>query len=141
MATYDLIISQSAYLVTGRDLTVSDGGPYGNGGGKGSHQQAEAEWEARNKWKKIAQDYDFEAKPEPKPKVEIEDVLPRLSAPTVTLPELIADAEVFNIGELQALYDAIAARDAELLAEMAYLTELAVQQEKDAIAAFLMFMD
>ena len=57
------------------------------------------------------------------------------------LAELVADARLLQLDEARALESAMAVRDVLAIAELAYLAEVAVQQEKDAIAAFIMFMD
>jgi len=118
-------------------------------GGKITHEQALREWEARRYWRvktleHIARPVDdvvqetVQAKPEP---IEIADVLPRINEPVLSLAELLADAKLLQLEEAYALESAMAVRDVMKLAEMAYIAELAVQQEKDAIAAFLLFMD
>lgn len=124
---------------------------------KESFETAQAEWEMRRKWRDDAMQWADvtpvepvkpkatpKATPKAEPKAEpidVEAVLPRLYEPVESLAELVADAKLLQLDEAQALENAMMVRDVIKLAELAYLTELAVQQEKDAIAAFLMFMD
>ena len=147
---YTLVVTQTEYTLTGRDLTVTDGGAYvppdeNTGAGRIRAEDAEREWEAKRKWRQLAKEYDFESKPEvvtpSVTPVPLDDLLPRLGDEVLSLSELIADARLLQLEQLQALEAAMAVRDVMRMAELAYLTELAVQQEKDAIAAFLMFMD
>ena len=151
---YTLAVDSTSYTLTGRDLTVTDGGAYvppvtNTGAGKGSKQVSKAveqAWEARDKWAKLAKEYDFESAPEPVVTqgvmpVPLDDLISKLDTPVLSLTELIADARLLQLEELAALESAMAVRDVIRMAELAYLTELAVQQEKDAIAAFMFFMD
>ena len=116
---------------------------------KESFETAQADWEMRRKWRDDAMQWADVTPVEPvKPKatpkaepIDVEAVLPRLYEPVESLAELVADAKLLQLDEAQALENAMMVRDVIKLAELAYLTELAVQQEKDAIAAFLMFMD
>lgn len=152
-----LTVDGTSYTLTGRDLTVTDGGAYvpvtNTGAGKSSKQVSQAveqAWEARNKWAKLAKEYDFEAKPElgtnvpelgTSEPVPLDDLIGKLDTPVLSLAELIAEARLLQLEELAALESAMAVRDVIRMAELAYLTELALQQEKDAIAAFMFFMD
>ena len=112
-----------------------------------SGKQAREEWEARQKWRKQAETlFDEPAPVEAVPEVvqeaiEIDAILPRLYEPVESLAELVADARLLQLDEARALESAMAVKDVLAIAELAYLAEVAVQQEKDAIAAFLMFMD
>lgn len=118
-------------------------------GGRYTDAQAQAEWDAKDKWRRQAEkaleamlEPAKEVVQEPAPEaIEISEILPRLYEPVESLAELIADAKLLQLDEAQALESAMMVRDAIKLAELAYLAEAAVQQEKDAIAAFLMFMD
>lgn len=119
--------------------------------------QAIAEWEAKDKWRRQADkaletigesvnkpvqevvqvpDADSESDG-----INLANILPRLYEPVESLADLIADARLLQLEQAQALENAMMVRDVIKLAELAYLTELAVQQEKDAIAAFIMFME
>lgn len=110
-----------------------------------SGKQAQDEWESRQKWRKQAETLLIEPEPvDPVPEVVqevIEDILPRLYEPVESLAELVADARLLQLDEARALESAMAVKDVLAIAELAYLAEVAVQQEKDAIAAFMMFMD
>jgi hypothetical protein len=108
--------------------------------------QAQAEWESRQKWRKKAETLLDEPEQEVVPEVvqeaiEIDAILPRLYEPVESLAELVADARLLQLDEARALESAMAVKDVLAIAELAYLAEVAVQQEKDAIAAFIMFMD
>lgn len=150
---YTLSVDGVSYTLTGRDLTVTDGGAYvpvtNTGAGKSSKQVSQAveqAWEARNKWAKLAKEYDFESKPVVQEVVQdapvpLDDLIGKLDTPVLSLAELIAEARLLQLEELAALESAMAVRDVIRMAELAYLTELALQQEKDAIAAFMFFMD
>ena len=78
------------------------------------------------------------AQPEP---IALDALVSRLDEPLLSLADLLADAKLLQLEQAQALEAAMAVRDVMRMAELAYLAELAVQQERDAIAAFLMFMD
>lgn len=113
-----------------------------------SFQQARDEWENRKKWReRVLQWADVEPiKPKPKKKakpaeIPVQEVLPRLTEPVLSLAELVEDANLLHMEQAQALEAAIVVRDVMALAELAYLTELAVQQEKEAVLAFVMFME
>lgn len=118
-----------------------------------SSGQAQADWEARQKWRKQAEAMLTESVQEPvqetvsektqeaDPSIGIDSILPRLYEPVESLAELVADARLLQLDEARALESAMAVKDVLAIAELAYLAEVAVQQEKDAIAAFLMFMD
>ena len=73
--------------------------------------------------------------------IPLDEIVSRLDTPLLSLAELLADAKLLQLEQAQALEAAMAVRDVMRIAELAYLAELAVQQEKDAIVAFLMFMD
>jgi hypothetical protein len=112
-----------------------------------SGKQAQTEWEARQKWRKQAETLLID---EPAPEVvqevapeaiEVDAILPRLYEPVESLAELVADARLLQLDEARALESAMAVKDVLAIAELAYLAEVAVQQEKDAIAAFIMFME
>lgn len=108
--------------------------------------QAQADWEARQKWRKQAEAMLTESVNKPVQEVvqeaiEIDAILPRLYEPVESLAELVADARLLQLDEARALESAMAVRDVLAIAELAYLAEVAVQQEKDAIAAFIMFME
>lgn len=152
MATYNLVVTGVTYKLVGGELTVSDGGPYGQVGGKAekqTHRDAEIQWEARDKWRKQADELLLAMASPKKPKkgkavsepVALDDLLPRLNQPSLSLPELLADAKLLQIEQAAEWESALALRDAERLAELAYLMDIAVEQEKDAIAAFMFFMD
>ena len=152
---YTLTVDGTSYTLTGRDLTVTDGGAYvppvdSTGAGKSSKhfsKATEQAWEARNKWAQLAKDYDFDSVPVEQVvtpndiPVPLDDLISKLDTPVLSLAELIADARLLQLEELAALESAMAVRDVIRMAELAYLTELAVQQEKDAIAALMFFMD
>lgn len=118
-----------------------------------SGKQAQADWEARQKWRKQAEAMLTESVQEPvqetvsektqeaDPSIGIDSILPRLYEPVESLAELVADARLLQLDEARALESAMAVKDVLAIAELAYLAEVAVQQEKDAIAAFIMFMD
>ena len=110
----------------------------------GTLEQANYEWEAKRKWRieanKFAQgDFDFEPKKVKAKTLEVSEILPRLDVPALTLKDLLADVQLLQVDT--ALEKAMLERDVSRMAELAYLAELAVQQEKDAIAAFVMFME
>ena len=149
---YTLTVTQTEYTLTGRDLTVTDGGPYvppaDNSAVPGENRRGR--WGVPltyDDWKKLAQKYEKEAEElEPSVKIaskeiDLEELLPRLESQSTSLRELLRDAELLRMQEAQALANAMMVRDAIAMATIAYNLELAVQQEKDAIAGFLMFMD
>lgn len=110
----------------------------------GTFEQANHEWEAKRKWRieanKFAQgDYVLEPKKVKAKTLEVSEILPRLDVPVLTLKDLLADVQLLQIDT--ALEKAMLERDVLRVAELAYLAELAVQQEKDAIVAFVMFME
>ena len=123
-----------------------------------SFDEAHREWEAKRKWrddamqwaditpvesvqKPVQETVQVSDKAEKKAEINLQEIAPRLTASVLSLAELVADARLLQLEQAQALENAMMVRDVIKLAELAYLTEVAVQQEKDAIAAFIMFMD
>ena len=126
-----------------------------SGGGKSyeiEYEQAKRQWDAKAKWvnesarwadvtpMNVPKSVHVEAETAQEP-VKLEAIVDRLDAPLLNLADLLADAKLLQLEEAQALEAAMVVRDVMRMAELAYLAELAVQQERDAIAAFLMFMD
>ena len=110
-----------------------------------TYEQAREEWEAINRWRERAMQW-ADVTPVVKPKKKkakqpVEVPIERVTAPILSLPELIADAQLLQVDELRALEAAMQVRDVIALAEAAYIAELAVQQEKEAILALVMFME
>jgi hypothetical protein len=113
-------------------------------------EQAHAEWNAKAKWRdevmrwadnEPVAEKTAEQVSEQVAEVNLDAILPRLDAPVLSLADLLADAKLLNLEQTQALESAIAVRDVIKMAELAYLAELAVIQEKEALLAFIMFMD
>jgi hypothetical protein len=135
------------------DLTTGDEASHVVRGRVVSFDEAHREWEAKRKWRddvmqwaditpvESVQEVVQETVQATPKTIEVEAVLPRLYEPVESLAELVADARLLQLDEARALESAMAVRDVLAIAELAYLAEVAVQQEKDAIAAFLMFMD
>ena len=125
--------------------------PRGGGGGVQPYtfEQAQREWDNKRKWvDESARWADVTPMTEVAAvkdslitEIPLDEIVSRLDTPLLTLAELLADAKLLQLEQAQALEAAMAVRDVMRIAELAYLAELAVQQEKDAIVAFLMFMD
>lgn len=99
---------------------------------------------SREKWERLAQEALAEKEVIADKAViakVLDDVIPRLNVPTTSLADLLDDARLLQLEQARALENALMVRDALVMAKVAYLTDLAVQQEKDAIAAFLFFME
>ena len=123
-----------------------------SGGGKSyeiEYEQAKRQWDAKAKWVNESARWadvtpmeSVKSEPEKAQEpVKLEAIVERLDAPLLNLADLLADAKLLQLEEAQALEAAMVVRDVMRMAELAYLAELAVQQERDAIAAFLMVMD
>ena len=132
------------------DLTTGDAANPVVRGRAVSFDEAHREWEAKRKWREDVMQWADVTPVDPAPEVaqsaepktiEVSAVIPRLYEPVESLAELVADARLLQLDEARALESAMAVRDVLAIAELAYLAEVAVQQEKDAIAAFIMFMD
>jgi hypothetical protein len=104
------------------------------------------------KWKRLSAEWDarhgknvpIEAVNSPIEAVEpvaLDELVSRLDAPLLSLADLLADAKLLRLEQAQALESAMIVRDVMKMAELAYLAELAVMQEKEALLAFIMFMD
>lgn len=110
-----------------------------------SYQQARDEWESLNQWReRVMQWADVTPVEKPKRKKKAKPVevpIDRLSAPVLSMAELIADARLLQIDELRALEAAMQVRDVLALAEAAYIADLAIRQEKEAVMALIMFME
>jgi hypothetical protein len=121
-------------------------------------EQAHAEWSAKAKWRDevmrwadvepvadhipdVGKMVLSEKTDEPALEVNLDAVIPRLNEPVISLADLLADAKLLQLEQAQALESAIAVRDVLKMAELAYLAELAINQEKEALLAFIMFMD
>ena len=133
-------------------LSVADAETPRGGGGVQPYtfEQAQREWDNKRKWvDESARWADVTPMAVNVPKNEpivpkeipLDEIVSRLDTPLLSLAELLADAKLLQLEQAQALEAAMAVRDVMRIAELAYLAELAVQQEKDAIVAFLMFMD
>lgn len=94
----------------------------------------------RKEWEALVQKFVAE-KPKKQPKQAIEDVLPVLDEPLQSLASLLSVAEALDMPEYSDIQALIKTGNVPQIAETAFLIEMAIEQEKEAILALVMFME